>query len=55
MKLRRLIFLLAFLGLVVSCSNPTAPRFPEQDEDTGEGDPPPTQGLVLEAQETFWA
>ena len=46
-KSHRLIFALALLGLVVSCTNPTAPRYPQDQEDTGEDEPPPTQGLLL--------
>ncbi len=55
MKWHRLVFALVFLGLVVSCSNPSAPKYPSDEEDTGEEDDPPTQGFLLEGSGVYWA
>ena len=54
MKWHRTLFALALLGLLVSCSNPTVPRFPPEDDETEEEEPPPTQGFVLEAVDLYW-
>ena len=54
MKWPRRFLALALLGLVVSCTNPTAPRFPDPDDETQEEDPPPTQGQLIAQLPTFW-
>lgn len=56
MKRFRVLFLALALGLVtVTCSNPTAPRVPEDDEKPDPNDPDPRQGFLItqEAEITF--
>ncbi len=47
MKRHRLLLALALLSLAVSCTNPAAPRYPQNQEDTGEEDPPDSQGFLM--------
>ena len=54
MRWSRLFFLVFFLGLL-GCSNPSAPKYPQPEENPG-GEPDPNeQGLVVSFDGTTWA
>lgn len=46
MKRYRVVAFLALLSMA-ACGNPTAPRFPQDEDDPTGGDPPPSTGFVL--------
>lgn len=50
MKWYRLLATLAVLA-TAACANPTAPRFPQEEDPKQDDRPPPKTGLVLEQGE----
>ena len=55
MKWFRLFLVAAVLSLFVACESPTVPRFPPKEEEgnTDDPDPPPTQGMLSVDGEIF--
>jgi hypothetical protein len=49
MKRFRLLVASALVSLLLgACSNPTAPKYPQEKEDPNDPTPPPSQGLHFE-------
>ncbi len=54
MKWYRMLLAVVLLTAVGACANPTAPRYPQEDEDPNTPDDPPSQGTLLAEGLTFW-
>ncbi len=54
MRFLRLLFVLTLLATAAACSNPTGPRYPQEDDDQQEPGSGDNQGFVITGLETYW-
>ena len=56
MKWYRMFLAVTVIGFLSACESPTVPRYPDPEDntDTEDPDPPPTQGSLLSDQPVYW-